>query len=173
MRCCAVFLKAEGLSSAKIGVQMEDEFCFCERMGEALHSRRHRWSEDPFQSWSEAHHGLLGRGSGAPCHQAGQAVCEQGQDGLGVSNGQESERDDLQTFFISIGARYKRIRKRPRGEPSLQLYAYKSEKSQEPEERRITLYYANESHVCTEGLRAIQVADVGKGLRIHYRKHVA
>lgn len=82
MRCRAVLLKAEGLSSAKIGMQREDVFCFRERMDEALHSRRHRWSEDLPQSWSEAHYGLLGRGSGAPCHRAGQAVCEQGQDGL-------------------------------------------------------------------------------------------
>ena len=35
--------------------------------------------------------------------------------------------------FRSIGARYKRIRKRPRGTPSPQLYSYKKEKLQELE----------------------------------------
>jgi hypothetical protein len=68
---------------------------------------------------------------------------------------QRSERPDFQAFFIGLGARYKRIRKRPRGIPSPQLYEYKSEKLQELErqerEGRITLYYADESHVCTEG----------------------
>ena len=58
-------------------------------------------------------------------------------------------------FFISIGARYKRIRKRPRGVPSPQLYRYKVEKLQELERQAenclITLYYADESHTCTEG----------------------
>ena len=80
---------------------------------------------------------------------------EQGQDGLGAGNGQGDERDDLQTFFIRVGARYKRIRKRPRGVPSPQLYQYKVEKLQELEcqanEGRIALYYADESHTCTEG----------------------
>lgn len=61
----------------------------------------------------------------------------------------------LQKFFISIGARYKRIRKHPRRVPSPQLYEYMVEKFQELEspaaEGRITLYYADESHTCTEG----------------------
>lgn len=64
-------------------------------------------------------------------------------------------RLDIQTFFISIGARYKRIRKRPRGAPSPQLYEYKVEKLQKLEsqasEGRTRLYYADESHTCTEG----------------------
>lgn len=57
--------------------------------------------------------------------------------------------------FRNIGARYKRIRKRPRGKPSPQLYAYKKEKLQELEELdskgELVLYYADESHVCTNG----------------------
>ena len=58
-------------------------------------------------------------------------------------------------FFRNIGARYKRIRKRPRGKPSPQLYAYKKEKLQELEEHdskgELVQYYADESHVCTNG----------------------
>ncbi|RGN59310.1 IS630 family transposase [Bacteroides sp. OM05-10AA] len=54
-----------------------------------------------------------------------------------------------------MGARYKRIKKRPRGIPSPQLYEYKTEKLQELEQLerdgRINLYFADESHVCTEG----------------------
>jgi transposase len=68
---------------------------------------------------------------------------------------ERSERLNVQTFFIHLGARYKRIRKRPRGVPSPQLYEYKYQKLQELEAQerdgRINLYYADESHVCTEG----------------------
>jgi transposase len=74
---------------------------------------------------------------------------------LGTVQWQGGERIDLQTFFISIGARYKRIRKRPRGVPSLQLYEYKVAKLQElesqSEEGQTELYYDDESHTCTEG----------------------
>ena len=65
------------------------------------------------------------------------------------------QRVDVQAFFIRIGARYKRIRKRPGGKPSPQLYEYKVEKLQELERQAaegcIDLCYADESHVCTEG----------------------
>ena len=68
---------------------------------------------------------------------------------------QGGQRVDVQAFFSSIGARYKRIRKRPRGKPSPQLYEYKVEKLQELERKaedgKIDLYYADESHICTEG----------------------
>lgn len=56
---------------------------------------------------------------------------------------------------MRIGARYRRIRKRPKGKPLLQLYAYKTEKLQELEQQSIAglidLYYGDESHICTEG----------------------
>lgn len=69
--------------------------------------------------------------------------------------GQGSEREHLQGFFIRLGARYRRIRKRPKGKPSPQLYAYKTEKLHElvKQEREglIDLYYGDESHICTEG----------------------
>ena len=58
-------------------------------------------------------------------------------------------------LFIRIGAGYRRIRKRPKGKPSPQLYAYKSEKLQEleqqPTDGLIDLYFGDESHICTEG----------------------
>ena len=70
------------------------------------------------------------------------------------ATGKEASDLTFKRFFISLGARYKRIRKRPRGVPSPQLYEYKVEKLQELEsqasEGRIRLYYADESHTCTE-----------------------
>ena len=71
------------------------------------------------------------------------------------ATGKEASDITFKTFFRNIGARYKRIRKRPRGKPSPQLYAYKKEKLQELEELdskgELMLYYADESHVCTNG----------------------
>jgi transposase len=124
-------------------------------VGKTLPLGRHYRSANPHGSWSETNYGLLGRGSCPRSHQTGQAECEQSQVLLAGSYGETGERFDFQTFFISIGARYKRIRKRPRGIPSPQLYDYKYEKLQELEKReregRIVLYYADESHVCSEG----------------------
>jgi hypothetical protein len=74
---------------------------------------------------------------------------------MAESHRESGERVDLQTFFKRIGARYRRIRKRPRGTPSPQLCERKAEKLQELEnmakECRIDLYFADESHVCTQG----------------------
>ena len=109
----------------------------------------------PCRTWSQAYHGLLGRSSGSQGYRSRQTKREQSLGGLAECNRERSERRDYQTFFISIGARYKRIRTRPRGIPSPQLYEYKTEKLQELEQQerdgKINLYFADESHVCTEG----------------------
>ena len=44
---------------------------------------------------------------------------------MGSSYRQDSMRGDSQMFFKRIGARFGRIRKRPMGKPSPQLYQYK------------------------------------------------
>ena len=124
-------------------------------MGEAFHAGGDHRAGDPSGTWAQADNGQYGRGSCQQGHRGGQAEREQSAGSQAESHGQGSERPDIQAFFISIGARYKRIRKRPRGVPSPQLYAYKSEKLQELEhlnrDGKIDLYYADESHVCTEG----------------------
>jgi len=98
---------------------------------------------------------LFGRGSCAHCHRERQAKCEESERSLAAGLRQGGEREHLQDFFIRIGARYRRIRKRPKGKPSPQLYAYKTEKLQELEKQAfaglIDLYYGDESHICTEG----------------------
>lgn len=104
---------------------------------------------------SQSHHGLLGRESRAQSHRIGPTECARSQRSLAECFGQGSERINVQTFFIRIGARYRRIRKRPKGKPSPQLYAYKTEKLQELEvlfeKGEIDLFYGDESHICTEG----------------------
>ena len=132
-----------------------NEFGLRERMGKTLRFGRYCRFANPPGSWPETYYGLFGRGSRPCSHRAGQAECKQSQSRLAGGFGENGEQPDVQAFFISIGARYKRIRKRPRGVPSPQLYAYKYEKLQELEQQesegRIALYYADESHVCTEG----------------------
>ena len=109
----------------------------------------------PPGAWAEACHGLFGRRS-RPCrHRERQAKREESQGSLAASFRQGCKREHFQEFFIRIGARYRRIRKRPKGKPSPQLYAHKAEKLQELErqwqEGLIDLYYGDESHICTEG----------------------
>ena len=142
MRCRAVLLKSTGLSSKAIGLQTE-----------MSHVSVNSWVKRFL--WAKTYHGLYGRGSCSQGHRTGQAERQQSSGSLAEGHWQGSERPDIQAFFISLGARYKRIRKRPRGVPSPQLYAYKTEKLQELEHLningKIDLYYADESHVCTEG----------------------
>lgn len=61
----------------------------------------------------------------------------------------------IQKFFISLGARFGRIRKRPKGKPSPQIYEYKREKLQnlvtQYKNGLIDLYFGDESHTCTQG----------------------
>lgn len=124
-------------------------------MGETLRREWYQWSTYSSWTWAQAYHGLLGRRSCPQGNRTRPAEREQSPGRLAECNRQGSERVDFQTFFISIGARYKRIRKRPRGVPSPQLYEYKTEKLQELEQLerdgKINLYFADESHVCTEG----------------------
>ena len=74
---------------------------------------------------------------------------------MGAELGQAGERVLLQTFFRTVGARYKRIRKRPRGKPSPQLVELKRYQLQELvklwEKGTIDLRFADETHVCTSG----------------------
>ena len=105
-----------------------DVACIRQLLGETFHAGRHQRLAYPPRAWSQTYHGLHGRGSCPQSHRTGQAERQQSPRSLAESHGQGSERPDIQAFFISIGARYKRIRKRPRGVPSPQLYAYKTEK---------------------------------------------
>lgn len=124
-------------------------------VGETLRVGRSQRFGNTSRPWSQANNGLLGRGSRMYCHRERQAECKEGQGGLATGYGQRSLGEYIQSFFIRIGARYRRIRKRPKGTPSPQLYAYKTEKLQELERQAndglIDLCFGDESHICTEG----------------------
>ena len=124
-------------------------------LGETFRVRRHQGPGDAAGSRAEADHGLLGRRSRTQGHRGRQAEREESEGGMAAGFGERSLREYLQGFFIRLGAGYRRIRKRPKGKPSPQLYAYKTEKLQELVQQEkdglIDLYYGDESHICTEG----------------------
>lgn len=124
-------------------------------MGKTLRDRGYIRIGNTSWPWPQAYNGLLGRGACTQSHRARQTESDESQGGMAECIRQGGEREHVQGFFIRIGARYRRIRKRPKGQPSPQLYAYKTEKLQELENRAndglIDLYYGDESHICTEG----------------------
>lgn len=124
-------------------------------LGETLRDRRNQRAGDASRSGSEANNGLLGRRICTQSHRERQAEREESERGMAAGLRKRSEREYLQGFFIRLGAGYRRIRKRPKGKPSPQLYAYKTEKLQELVQQEkdglIDLYYGDESHICTEG----------------------
>lgn len=124
-------------------------------LGETLRDRRHQRPGYTTGAWSQTDNGLLGRRSGAQSHRERQAEREESERGMAAGFGERSLREYLQGFFIRLGAGYRRIRKRPKGKPSPQLYEYKTEKLQELVQQEkdglIDLYYGDESHICTEG----------------------
>lgn len=124
-------------------------------LGEAFRGRGHQRVENAAGTRTEANNGQLGRRGCTHRNRKRQAKCKEGERSLAASLWQRGQREYLQIFFIHIGARYRRIRKCPKGKPSPQLYAYKTEKLQELERQAnaglIDLYYGDESHICTEG----------------------
>lgn len=124
-------------------------------LGQTFRAAWNQGITHPAWTGAQNHYGLFRRRGGAQSYRIRPAKCTRCQGSLAEYLWQGSERIDIQTFFIHIGARYRRIRKRPKGKPSPQLYAYKTEKLQELEtlfERgEIDLFYGDESHVCTEG----------------------
>lgn len=127
-----------------------------QQMGGQVHGRRHLRIGEPSRAGSQADNKQASRRrNDTQSHRRGPAERKSSKGCLVNILGQEGIGRDVQAFFISIDARYKRIRRRPGGKPSPQLYAYKYEKLQELEnqyaEDRINLYYEDESHVCTSG----------------------
>lgn len=104
---------------------------------------------------SQANNGLIGRGSCKTCHRERPAQCHEGQGEMAAGNRQGGVSRHVQGFFISLGARFGRIRKTTKGTPSPQLYDYKKEKLQELEQQYreglIDLYFGDGSFTCTEG----------------------
>ena len=124
-------------------------------LGQTISRTGGRRPTEQARTGSQTDNGLLGRGSREACHREGQAQCHEGQGEMAAGNRQGGVPRHVQGFFISLGARFGRIRKTTKGVPSPQLYAYKKEKLQELEQQYrkglIDLYFGDGSFTCTEG----------------------
>lgn len=85
-----------------------------ELLGETLRVGRYPWLRDSSWSWSQANNGLFGRRNSTYRHRERQTKCKESQGCMATGYRQRSFREHIQSFFIRIGARYRRIRKRPR-----------------------------------------------------------
>ena len=124
-------------------------------LGQAISRTRCRWSAEQAWPGSQANHGLIGRRSRKTRYREGQTQRYESQGEVAERNRQGGVSRHVPGFFISLGARFGRIRKTTKGTPSPQLYAYKKEKLQELEQQYreglIDLYFGDGSFTCTEG----------------------
>lgn len=124
-------------------------------LGQTVSRTGYRWSAKQTGTRSQANNGLIGRGSCKTCHRERPAQYHESQGEMAAGNRQGGVSRHVQGFFISLGARFGRIRKTTKGTPSPQLYDYKKEKLQELEQQYreglIDLYFGDGSFTCTEG----------------------
>ncbi len=126
-----------------------------EPLGKAVPFRWYRWAAQQTGPGMQAYHGQFRHAGCDRGHRERQTECDESQAEMAVSQRQGGVSRHVQVFFISLGARFGRIRKTTKGIPSPQLYAYKKEKLQELVKQKgdglIDLYFGDGSFVCTEG----------------------
>ncbi len=124
-------------------------------LGEPISLQWSGWIAEQARTRLQAYHGQLRRGSSHKGNRERQAECYESQGEMAGSHRQGGVSRHVQGFFISLGARFGRIRKTPKGTPSPQLYAYKKEKLQELVKQYdaglIDLFFGDGSFTCTEG----------------------
>lgn len=124
-------------------------------LGQAISRTWYRRPPEQTRPGSQTYNGFLRRGSRETGYREGQAKCHESQGEMAAGHRQGGVPRHVQGFFISLGARFGRIRKTTKGIPSPQLYAYKKEKLQELEQQYceglIDLYFGDGSFTCTEG----------------------
>lgn len=124
-------------------------------VGEQISQIRYGWPSEQAGPGREAYHGFVRYRKGHRGDTERQAERDESQREMAGSDRQGGVQKHVQKFFISLGARFGRIRKSPKGKPSPQLYQYKLEKLQELvrqfDNNLIDLYFGDESHMCTEG----------------------
>lgn len=124
-------------------------------LGQAISRAGCRRPPEQARPGSQTNNGLIGRGSREARHREGQTQRHEGRGEMAAGNRQGGVTRHVQGFFISLGARFGRIKKTTKGTPSPQLYAYKKEKLQELEQLYrdglIDLYFGDGSFTCIEG----------------------
>ena len=104
-------------------------------LGQTVSRTGCRWPSEQAGTGSQTYNGLIGRESREGGNRKGQTQCHESQGEMAAVNRQGGVPRHVQGFFISLGARFGRIRKTTKGTPSPQLYAYKKEKLQELEQQ--------------------------------------
>lgn len=125
MRCKAVLLKAQGLSSPKMGGQLEMHRVLVNNwvkrfMAEGLKGLGTRPGRG-----HQTYYRHTGRGNHPAGYRERPLQCPDCQGAMGEGNRKDCLRRDLQTFLKRIGAKFGCIRKRRKGNPSPQLCQYK------------------------------------------------
>ena len=143
-------------------------------LGQAISRTRCRWSAEQAWPGSQANHGLIGRRSRKTRYREGQTQRYESQGKMAERNRQGGVSRHVPGFFLSLGARFGRIRKTTKGTPSPQLYAYKKEKLQELEQQYreglIDLYFGDGSFTCTEGYVPYGWQFRGEDVLFHLKK---
>ena len=123
--------------------------------GEALRDRRHQGVGSTAGYRADANYGLPGRRSCTHCRRKRQTKCKEGERSLVARLGQGSGREYLQSFFIRIGARYRRIKKLPRVNPRRSSMRIRPGSCKNSNDRQTWVSListtGDESHICTEG----------------------
>lgn len=142
------FFQSNSRANVMLGTQSQP-------LGKAIPLGRHRGTAQQARTGMQANHGCFRHAGCNRSDREGQAECHESQGEMAASQRQGGVPRHVQSFFISLGARFGRIRKTTKGAPSPQLYAYKKEKLQELVKQRedglIDLYFGDGSFVCTEG----------------------
>lgn len=140
--------KADSLNAVMFGTHGQP-------LGQKICRPRYRGTAQQARPGSQADNGLFGRSRSAVRHRKRPPECNESQGAVAAGHWKEGAPRYFQGFFISIGARFGRIRKTPKGTPSPQIYSYKEEKLQELEQQYrdglIDLYFGDGSFTCTEG----------------------
>lgn len=125
------------------------------QLGEAVREGRHIGSERKRLARSQTFNESGGYSSREGSRKEASGEYKDCKGSLAGRLKKRGERLNFQTFFRIAGARYKRIRKRPRETPSPQLAELKCHQLQELVDLwragLIRLYFGDESHVCTSG----------------------
>ena len=153
MRCKAVLLKAQCLSSPQIGDRLDMNRT-------TVNNWVNRFEAEGIKGLAtrlgRGRKPIIGTQDGEIIRQAiekdrSSILSAKAQWGAATGDGL---RGDAQAFFKRIGARFGRIRKRPKGKPSPQLYRHKLGELQELErlwcKGSIDLYCGDESHICEQ-----------------------
>ena len=80
-------------------------------LGQTVSRTRYRWSAKQTGTRSQANNGLIGRGSCKTCHRERPAQCHEGQGEMAAGNRQRRRVATRTGLFISLGARFGRIRR--------------------------------------------------------------